>query len=143
MTRFRPTLLAVALLATSTLAYERLQGPTELLFYDQAKAFNGYTLFGVGGRKPHLLWALRVQGDSMIGAHIVDGDIVVLERREPRVGEIIAALVDGTSSTLKRLVREGGRSVLRAENERYADIVPEQGLESQGVVVGVIRRNVE
>jgi repressor LexA len=112
------------------------QQPEETIAIDPA-------LFGVGGRKPHLLWALRVRGDSMIGAHIVDGDIVVLERREPRVGEIIAALVDGTSSTLKRLVREGGRSVLRAENERYADIVPEQGLESQGVVVGVIRRNVE
>ena len=75
----------------------------------------------------------------MIGAHILDGDLVVLERREPRPGEIIAALVDDTTTTLKRFVRVGGRAVLRAENKRFKDIVPER-LESQGVLVGVIRR---
>lgn len=88
---------------------------------------------------PHHCWALRVQGDSMIDAHILDGDLVVLERREPRPGDIIAALVDETSTTLKRLVLAHGRPVLRAANKRYRDIVPER-LESQGVVVGVIRR---
>lgn len=98
------------------------------------------SLFGVHRPKPHQVWALRVQGDSMIDAHILDGDIVVLERREPRQGEIIAALVDETSTTLKRLVQVRGKPVLRPENKRYRDIVPEQNLESQGVVVGVIRR---
>jgi repressor LexA len=96
-------------------------------------------VFGIRRPKPHQYWALRVQGDSMIGAHILDGDLVVLERREPRTGEIVAALVDETSTTLKRLVRANGRPVLRAENRRYKDIVPER-IESQGVVVGVIRR---
>lgn len=97
-------------------------------------------VFGV--RRPRRLqvWALRVRGDSMIGAHILDGDLAVLERREPRSGEIIAALVDGTDSTLKRLVEVDGRSVLRAENPQYPDIVPTQRLECQGVLVGVIRR---
>jgi repressor LexA len=76
----------------------------------------------------------------MVDAHIVDGDLVILERREPRPGDIVAALVDETTTTLKRLVRAGGRLVLRAENKRYKDIVPER-LESQGVVVGVIRRS--
>jgi hypothetical protein len=52
------TLLIVVLLATSTLAYERLQGPTELLFHDAARAFDGYTLFGVGGRT----WLLDMKG---------------------------------------------------------------------------------
>lgn len=88
---------------------------------------------------PHHCWALRVQGDSMVDAHILDGDLVVLERREPRPGDIIAALVDETSTTLKRLVLAHDRPVLRAANKRYRDIVPER-LESQGVVVGVIRR---
>jgi hypothetical protein len=46
----RRTLLVVVLLATSVLAYERLQGPTELLFHDPERAFDGYTLFGVGNR---------------------------------------------------------------------------------------------
>jgi len=99
-------------------------------------------IFGVRRPKPHQYWALRVTGDSMIDAHILDGDIVVLERREPRTGDIVAALVDDTSTTLKRLARVGGRPVLRAENKRYKDIVP-QSLESQGVVVGVIRRQLK
>jgi hypothetical protein len=54
----RRTSLIVVLLATSTLAYERLQGPTELLFHDPARAFAGYTLFGVGGRT----WLIDMQG---------------------------------------------------------------------------------
>ena len=97
-------------------------------------------VFGVKRARPHHFWFLRVTGDSMEGAAIFDGDLVALVRREPRPGEIIAALVDGTTTTLKRLIRERGRMLLRAENPRYADIVPQQRLESQGVVVGVIRR---
>ena len=99
-------------------------------------------IFGVRRTGPHQVWALRVRGDSMIDAHIADGDLVVLERREPREGDIIAALVDETSTTLKRLVHLRGRPVLRAANKRYRDIVPERHLESQGVVVGLIRRGV-
>jgi repressor LexA len=78
----------------------------------------------------------------MIDAHILDGDVVALERREPRAGDIIAALVDETTTTLKRLVYVRGRVILRAENRRYQDIIPDQRLESQGVVVGLIRRGV-
>lgn len=98
------------------------------------------SLFGVRRARPDHFWFLRVRGDSMIDAHILDGDLVALERREPRHGDIIAALVDDTETTLKRLVREGGRLILRAANVRYADIIPTRGLESQGVVVGLIRR---
>ncbi|HEY4299403.1 MAG TPA: transcriptional repressor LexA [Candidatus Didemnitutus sp.] len=97
------------------------------------------SVFGLRPPRPHHFWLLRVSGDSMTGARIFDGDLVALIRREPRPGDIIAALVDETTTTLKRLVRERGRLLLRAENPRYADIVP-QRLESQGVVVGVIRR---
>jgi repressor LexA len=98
-------------------------------------------VFGLRRQKAHHYWALRVTGDSMIDAHIIDGDLVVLERREPKPGDIVAALVDETHTTLKRLVKAGGRLVLRAENKRYKDIVPER-IESQGVLVGVIRRAV-
>lgn len=97
-------------------------------------------VFGLRRPKPHQYWALRVQGDSMIDAHILDGDLVVMERREARVGDIVAALVDETTTTLKRLVRADGRMILRAENKRYRDVVPER-LETQGVLVGVIRRH--
>jgi repressor LexA len=98
------------------------------------------SIFGVRRSGPNQVWALRVRGDSMVDAHIMDGDLVVLERREPREGDIIAALVDENTTTLKRLVHLRGRAVLRAANKRYRDIVPEQRLESQGVMVGLIRR---
>jgi repressor LexA len=108
---------------------------------DETIAINP-SIFGVRRTGPHQVWALHVRGDSMIDAHIADGDLVILERREPREGDIIAALVDETTTTLKRLVHLRGRAVLRAANKRYRDIVPERQLESQGVVVGLIRRGV-
>lgn len=91
-------------------------------------------------RRPERLWGLEVHGDSMIDAHILDGDIAVLERREAKAGDIVAALVDETTSTLKRLAYVKGKPVLKAENPRYATIVPKDGLEIQGVLVGVIGR---
>ena len=112
---------------------EREQESTETVALDP-------TTFGVPAARHRQLWALRVTGDSMTGAHICDGDIGVFEQREPRPGEIIAALVDDTTTTLKRLVKVKGRAVLRAENPRYADITPREKLECQGVLVGVIRR---
>src|SRR5678815_3296789 len=57
-------------------------------------------------------FALRVRGDSMIGAHIVDGDVVILEaRKDVQNGDIVAALIDG-ETTLKRYVTEHGRPYL-------------------------------
>ena len=109
------------------------QEPVEKIPVDPA-------LFGIGRAKAGEVWGLRVSGDSMINAHILDGDLAILARREPRPGDIIAALVDETTTTLKRLVLVRGRPVLRAENKRYRDIVPERRLESQGVMVGLIRR---
>jgi repressor LexA len=109
------------------------QAPVEKIPLDPA-------LFGIGRVKPGEVWGLRVSGDSMINAHILDGDLAILARREARPGDIIAALVDETTTTLKRLVLVRGRPVLRAENKRYRDIVPERRLESQGVMVGLIRR---
>jgi repressor LexA len=95
--------------------------------------------FGVTHAKPQQLWALRVRGDSMIDAGILDGDIVIMARRDPKPGDVIAALVDDTEVTLKRLVKEKGRMVLRAANPRYPDLAPRK-IETQGVMVGVIRR---
>src|SRR5438445_7040911 len=60
-------------------------------------------------------FALRVRGDSMIGAHIVDGDIVILEdSKEVHNGDIVAALIDGETA-FKRYVVEHGRPILKAE----------------------------
>ena len=57
-------LLLLILFAMPAYAYERLQGPTELLYHDKAKAFGGYTLFGVGGRT-YLLDIGRPGGSHM------------------------------------------------------------------------------
>jgi repressor LexA len=85
-------------------------------------------------------FALRVRGDSMIGAHIVDGDIVILENtKEVHDGDIVAALIDGETS-LKRYVVERGRPYLKAENPRYPDLVPARELKIQGVMVSLIRK---
>src|ERR1700746_3862877 len=61
-------------------------------------------------------FALRVRGDSMLGAHIVDGDIVILEdTKDVNDCQIVAALIDG-ETTLKRYVVERGLPYLKAEN---------------------------
>jgi repressor LexA len=85
-------------------------------------------------------FALRVHGDSMIGAHIVDGDIVILEdSKEVHNGDIVAALIDG-ETTLKRYVMERGRPYLKAENPRYPNLIPARELKIQGVMVSLVRK---
>jgi len=85
-------------------------------------------------------FALRVRGDSMIDAHIVDGDIVILEdRKDVQNGDIVAALIDG-ETTLKRYVTEHGRPYLKAENPLYPNLVPARELRIQGVMVSLIRK---
>jgi repressor LexA len=85
-------------------------------------------------------FALRVTGESMIGRHILDGDIVVLEHGpEPRHGDIVAALIDG-ESTLKTFVKRNGKPYLKAENPKYPDLLPAQELMIQGVFKALIRR---
>jgi repressor LexA len=83
-------------------------------------------------------FALKVRGDSMLGAHICDGDHVVLEVREPRPRDIVAALIDG-ETTLKRYVLRNGIPYLRAENPNYPDLLPINELIIQGVMVALIR----
>ena len=94
----------------------------------------------VGFKPTRNTFALRVTGDSMIGRHILDGDIVVLEHgAEPRQGDIVAALIDG-ESTLKTFVQKNGKPYLKAENPKYPDLMPAQELMIQGVFKALIRR---
>jgi repressor LexA len=83
---------------------------------------------------------LRVRGDSMIDAGILDGDFVVIRRQsECTDGEIVAALVDGEEATVKRLRHDGGRVRLDPANQALRPLYPEQ-VEVLGKVVGVFRR---
>jgi repressor LexA len=83
-------------------------------------------------------FALKVRGDSMIDAHICSGDTVVLEFREPRKGDIVAALIDG-ETTLKRYLVQNGKPFLRAENPDFPDLIPARELIIQGVMVALLR----
>lgn len=87
----------------------------------------------------HRAFALRVRGDSMTGRLLFDGDFVVCDAdAEPKAGNIVVALIDA-ESTLKTLVRERGKTWLKAENPAYPQLHPTASLTIQGVVCGVIR----
>ena len=84
--------------------------------------------------------ALRVSGDSMIGKHICDGDIVLLEHGpDPRPGQIVAAFIDG-KSTLKTFLVKNGKPFLKAENPKYPTLIPCEELMIQGVLRALIRK---
>jgi len=83
-------------------------------------------------------FALKVRGDSMIDAHICHGDTVILQLREPRKGDIVAALIDG-ETTLKRYLVEKGQPFLRAANRAYPDLIPARQLLIQGVLIALLR----
>lgn len=86
------------------------------------------------------LFALRVRGESMTGAGILPGDVVIVRRQqEARVGEVVVALVED-EATVKTLRRDGRRFVLQPENPAFPTIVPEPGtLVLLGKVVEVCR----
>ncbi len=97
----------------------------------------------IGFKPTRNTFALRVTGDSMIGRHILDGDIVVLEHGpEPCPGQIVAALVD-RESTLKTFVVKNGKPYLRAENPKYPALIPAEELVIQGVFKALIRKAAE
>lgn len=90
--------------------------------------------------QPAASYVMRVQGWSMSGANISDGDHVVVSRaRDPRPGEIVVALVDG-GRTMKRLRRKGDRLWLVAEADGYPPILVDEQVEIWGVVVGLARK---
>jgi len=88
------------------------------------------------------VFALRVSGDSMIEAHIADGDLVLVRKQaSAAAGDIVAALVDD-EATVKRFAVEGGTIVLKPEHPTMKPIVvdPQKAeLRILGKVVGLIR----
>lgn len=88
------------------------------------------------------VFGLRVRGESMVGAHIVEGDLVVVRRQDHAdLGDIVVALVDG-EATVKRFVREGQAVVLKPEHPTLAPIVVRPGekdVRILGKVIGLVR----
>ena len=91
-------------------------------------------------RNPSRSVLIKVKGDSMVDAGILEGDTVVVEKcASADIGDIVIAVVDN-EFTLKRLAREKGRIVLRPENKAYPVIRPGGNLEIFGVVTGLFRK---
>ena len=85
------------------------------------------------------LFALKVRGDSMINAAILDGDTVIAEQTDTiENGEIAVVLVDGESATVKRFFKENGHYRLQPENDTMEPIVTDNAA-ILGKVVAVIR----
>lgn len=93
----------------------------------------------ISGKAGH--YALEVKGDSMIGAGINSGDIVVI--RETDVadnGDIVVALVEDQEATLKKFYRNGNAIALEAANPAYETrVLPDDKVRVQGRLVGLIR----
>lgn len=93
-------------------------------------------------KNPISTYYLRVDGDSMTGAGITSGDIVVVDKSlEAHSGDIVVAAVDG-DFTLKRLKKQGSEVWLVAEHPGYQPIALHQAADAQlwGVVTFVIHR---
>lgn len=86
-------------------------------------------------------YALEVRGDSMIGAGINDGDVVVIrETATADTGDIVVALVEEQEATLKRFRRQNGMIALEAANPAYETrLYREDQVRVQGRLVGLIR----
>ena len=91
------------------------------------------------------LFALTVNGDSMVDAHIADGDVVLMEPvvdpQRLRNGTVVSALVAGSGTTLKHFHRQGSSVMLEAANPAYEPIqLPADQVEVQGRLVAVWRQ---
>ena len=111
-----------------------------LPLYAQQEWDGSLVVDGAVFRGPHL-FALRVCGDSMTGAAIVDGDLAICEPRQyAENGEIVVALIRQEEATVKRFYRRGDRIELRPDNPAYRPM--RYGFDEvlvQGKVVGVVR----
>ncbi|MBR6760983.1 MAG: transcriptional repressor LexA [Oscillospiraceae bacterium] len=88
-----------------------IENITEYLSYVPERRFNGQ------------LFALKVRGESMINAGILDGDIVIVEQCDTAAnGEIVVVLVDGEEATVKRFYKENGGYRLQPENDSMEPI---------------------
>ncbi len=107
---------------------EAIEGIEDYLYLEKGMVLNG-TYF-----------ALKVKGDSMVGAGIYEGDtIVVRQQPDAEDGEIVVAKVDGSEGTVKRLRKKGTEVYLQPENPKYEPIRG-KSIEIAGKVVYLTRK---
>jgi repressor LexA len=131
--RIRPRIISVPVYGTIPAGL-----PLEATQEDEGCVFIDVETLGV---KPTArTFALKVRGDSMIGKHILEGDLALIEHGvTPRSGDVVAALIDG-QVTLKTFMMHRGKPFLRAENPRYPDLIPQEELQVQGVMMALVRK---
>lgn len=85
-------------------------------------------------------YILKVKGDSMKDAGIMQGDMVIVERRATyKPGQIVIAMIDG-DYTMKYLRKKDGKHFLEPANEKYKPIYPREAFRIEAVVTGVVRK---
>jgi repressor LexA len=115
-------------------------GPPQSFGAARAESYMSVDEVTLGFKPKSSCFGLRVRGDSMKDAGILEGDIVVVEPTpSPQANQIVVALIDG-ENTLKRLVHVKGKWFLKAENPAYPELHPRSDLVIQGVVRTVVRR---
>jgi len=106
---------------------------------DEEQTYETIRLEPFNIKNPAETFVLRVRGDSMKDAGIIEGDLVILDKSmRPKNSDIIAAYVD-EAWTLKYFFDKNGRIFLKAANKNYQDIYPKKQLEIGGVVIKIVR----
>ncbi len=99
----------------------------------------GYIGFEAPGSDPEKLFALKIRGESMINAGILDGDIVIVESTSyAENNDIVVAFIDGEDATVKRFFKEKGHYRLQPENDLMEPIILDE-VEILGKVIGLKR----
>ena len=99
----------------------------------------GYIGFETDGCDPSELFALKIRGESMINAGILDGDVVIVRNTSyAENGDIVVAFIDGEDATVKTFYKERGHYRLQPENDTMEPIILEK-VEILGKVIGLKR----
>jgi repressor LexA len=117
-------------------------------FIEEVEADEDFSMEDLA-RDTHSCYMLRIEGDSMIDAHICDGDLVIIEpARSAENGQIVVARIDdeatgGKKATVKRFYKERNRIRLQPANERLEPMfLAQPDVEIEGRVVGVVRQRI-
>tara|TARA_B100001029_G_scaffold67228_1_gene54608 strand:- start:52 stop:732 length:681 start_codon:yes stop_codon:yes gene_type:complete len=110
--------------------------PITAIEYEKNKISVPGSMLGTGDH-----YALEIEGDSMIGAGILDKDKAIIKKVDDALsGQIVVALVDGEEATLKRLRKKGNTIALEPANSAYeTKIYGPERIQIQGILVGILR----
>ncbi|MBV44447.1 MAG: repressor LexA [Rhodobiaceae bacterium] len=110
--------------------------PIAAIEYEKNKISVPSNMIGVGDH-----YALEIEGDSMIGAGILDKDKAIIRKTDNATsGQIVVALIDGEEATLKRLRKKGNTIALEPANSSYeTKIYGPERVQIQGILVGILR----